>query len=525
MNIKELIQTKTLMVQGTTSDAGKTTLVCGLGRVFKRKGIKVAPFKPQNMALNSAVTIDGGEIGRAQALQAQACDLEPICDFNPVLLKPSSDIGCQVIINGKVAAQLDAQNYHDYKPNAMEAVLKAHQRLSTDFESILVEGAGSPAEINLRDRDIANMGFAEEVDCPVILIADIDKGGVFAHLTGTLACLSESEQKRVIGFVINRFRGDPALLTSGLDWLEEKTGKPVLGVLPYLQGLHLDSEDSVAQEQVIDKPKLNVVIPVYPRASNHNDFDSLRAHPDVNVQLVGPQLIGAQATNSELQSNKPQADLLILPGSKNTQADLAWFKGQGWEDYLKRHLRYGGKVLAICGGLQMLGQEIKDPDGIESPQCKTIKGLGLLPFVTTLKANKELSLKNGVLDLPDQNKVDIQGYEIHAGDTLIDNSINTADIKQVVFDNDKLKASFGSGVLSDDDQIFASYWHGLMDTPAALTAILNWATDAKNAKNGSEFKHLDYQVLREQSINHLADSIEKEFDWDKLTAALNKFNG
>lgn len=522
MNIKELIQTKTLMVQGTTSDAGKTTLVCGLGRVFKRKGIKVAPFKPQNMALNSAVTIDGGEIGRAQALQAQACDLEPICDFNPVLLKPSSDIGCQVIINGKVAAQLDAQNYHDYKPTAMKAVLTAHARLSTDFESILVEGAGSPAEINLRDRDIANMGFAEEVDCPVILIADIDKGGVFAHLTGTLACLSESEQNRVIGFVINRFRGDPALLTSGLDWLEAKTGKPVLGVLPYLQGLHLDSEDSVAQEQVIDKPKLNVVIPVYPRASNHNDFDSLRAHPEVNVQLVGPQLIGAQATNSELQSNKPQADLLILPGSKNTQADLAWFKEQGWEDYLKRHLRYGGKVLAICGGLQMLGVEIKDPDGIESLYCKTTKGLGLLPFVTTLKANKELSLKSGILDLPGQHKVDIQGYEIHAGDTLKNNSVNTTDIKQVVFDNDKQKASFGSGVISDDNQIFASYWHGLMDTPATLTAILNWATDATN---GSEFKKVDYQALREQSINHLADSIEQEFDWDKLTAALNKFNG
>ncbi|PAJ72583.1 cobyric acid synthase CobQ [Pseudoalteromonas sp. NBT06-2] len=511
------------MVQGTTSDAGKTTLVCGLGRVFKRKGIKVAPFKPQNMALNSAVTIDGGEIGRAQALQAQACNLEPVCDFNPVLLKPSSDIGCQVIINGQIAAQLDAQNYHDYKPTAMKAVLKAHKRLAEKFESILVEGAGSPAEINLRDRDIANMGFAEEVDCPVILIADIDKGGVFAHLTGTLACLSESEQNRVIGFVINRFRGDAALLTSGLDWLEEQTGKPVLGVLPYLQGLHLDSEDSVALEQVIDKPKLNVVIPVYPRTSNHNDFDSLRAHPDVNVQLVGPQLMRAQATNSELQSNKPKADLLILPGSKNTQADLTWFKEQGWEEYIKRHLRYDGKVLAICGGLQMLGIEIKDPNGIESPQCKTTQGLGLLPLITTLQANKALSLKKGMLQLPGQNKVAIQGYEIHTGNTfIVDEPLNNlADIQQVVFDNDELNACFGSGVISEDNQIFASYWHGLMDTPEALTAILNWATDSVI---GSGFKHVDYQALREHSINHLADNIEQEFDWNKLTAALKKFN-
>ena len=236
---------KTLMVQGTTSDAGKSTLVAALCRVLYRRGMRVAPFKPQNMALNSAVTIDGGEIGRAQAVQAQACGLAPHTDFNPVLLKPNSDTGCQVIIHGKVVCNLEAVGYHAYKPIAMQAVLESYQRLQSQYDCVIVEGAGSPAEINLRENDIANMGFAEAVDCPVILIADIDRGGVFAHIVGTLALLSESERARVIGFVINRFRGDIALLQPGLDWLEQETGKPVLGVIPYLHGLHIEAEDAV----------------------------------------------------------------------------------------------------------------------------------------------------------------------------------------------------------------------------------------------------------------------------------------
>ena len=237
---------KTLMVQGTTSDAGKSTLVAALCRVFANQGVNVAPFKPQNMALNSAVTHDGGEIGRAQALQAVAAKVAPEIDFNPILLKPNSDTGAQVIIHGRAISNMEADSYHDYKKVAMEAVLTSHNRLAKRFDLLLVEGAGSPAEINLRANDIANMGYAEKVDCPVIIIADIDKGGVFAHLVGTLALLSESEQARVKGFVINRFRGDISLLQGGLDWLEEYTGKPVLGVLPYLHDLALDAEDAVA---------------------------------------------------------------------------------------------------------------------------------------------------------------------------------------------------------------------------------------------------------------------------------------
>jgi adenosylcobyric acid synthase len=257
---------KSLMIQGTTSDAGKSTLVAGICRVLYRRGIRVAPFKPQNMALNSAVTIDGGEIGRAQAVQAQACGLQPHSDMNPVLLKPTSDEGAQVVIQGQVKFNLLASAYHDYKPTAMKAVLESWHRLAAQYDSLIIEGAGSPAEINLRAGDIANMGFAEAVDCPVILIADIDRGGVFAHIVGTLALLSKSEQARIQGFVINRFRGDIALLQPGLDWLEQETGKPVIGVLPYLHGLHIEAEDAIPRDahNSDNVGKLRIIAPVLP---------------------------------------------------------------------------------------------------------------------------------------------------------------------------------------------------------------------------------------------------------------------
>ncbi len=280
---------RTLMVQGTTSDAGKSTLVTALCRWLARRGVAVVPFKPQNMALNSAVTADGGEIGRAQAVQAQACRLAPHTDMNPVLLKPNTDIGAQVIIHGRAVTSMDAAAYHDYKRVAMEAVLASHGRLAAAYRVVMVEGAGSPAEINLRANDIANMGFAEAVDCPVILVADIDRGGVFAHLVGTLELLSDSERERVKGFVINRFRGDIALLQPGLDWLEARTGKPVLGVLPYVSDLHLEAEDAIDTRQAAKVgPRLKVVVPVLPRISNHTDFDPLRLHPQVELSFVGP---------------------------------------------------------------------------------------------------------------------------------------------------------------------------------------------------------------------------------------------
>lgn len=340
------------MIQGTTSDAGKSLLVTALGRALARRGIDVAPFKPQNMALNSAVTDDGGEIGRAQAVQARACKLPPERDMNPVLLKPNTDIGAQVIIQGLAIGAMDAQDYHRYKRIARDAVLESYRRLAQRHAVLLVEGAGSPAEINLRANDIANMGFAETVDCPVILIADIDRGGVFAHLVGTLALLSATEQARVAGFVINRFRGDIALLQPGLDWLEDYTGKPVLGVLPYLNGLYLEAEDALPRTPApatAAGPSLRVIVPALPRISNHTDFDPLRWHDQVDFRFIGPD------------EPIPDADWVILPGSKSVRNDLDWLRRQGWVQAMQRHLRYGGKLMGICGGWQRSGRPGRYP--------------------------------------------------------------------------------------------------------------------------------------------------------------------
>src|SRR6185437_187758 len=393
------------MVQGTTSDAGKSTLVAGLCRVLRRRGVRVAPFKPQNMALNSAVGIDGGELGRAQALQAQAAAIPPTVDLNPVLLKPSTDEHCQVIVHGRVVAEICAWGYHDYKRIAREAVLTSHERLRREFEVIVVEGAGSPAEINLREGDIANMGFAEAVDCPVVLIADIDRGGVFAHIVGTLALLSESERNRVRGFVINRFRGDLSLLQPGLDWLERHTGKPVLGVLSYLHGLHLDAEDGISRDASAAGPRpvdaLRVVVPVVPRISNHTDFEPLAHHPQVHLRYI------------DATTPPPPADLVILPGSKSVRADLEWLRARCWPEYLARHLRYGGKVLGICGGLQMLGEVIADPEGVEGDTGES-PGLGYLDLRTVLLPGKRLCNVSGHLRV---DGAPIRGYEIHAGRT------------------------------------------------------------------------------------------------------------
>jgi adenosylcobyric acid synthase len=471
----------TLMVQGTTSDAGKSTLVTALCRWLKRHGAGVVPFKPQNMALNSAVTADGGEIGRAQAVQAQACGLEPHTDMNPVLLKPNSDTGAQVIIHGRAVTTMNAVAYHGYKQIAMQAVLASHARLGEQYPVIMVEGAGSPAEINLRANDIANMGFAEAVDCPVLLVADINRGGVFAHLVGTLELLSPSEQARVKGFVINRFRGDIALLKPGLDWLEARTGKPVVGVLPYVMDLHLEAEDGLDQRQT-DKAEqvLNVVVPILPRISNHTDFDPLRLHPQVNLQFIA----AGQAI--------PPADLIILPGSKSVRGDLAHLRANGWDTAIERHLRYGGKVLGICGGLQMLGQQLHDPLGLEGAAGSS-PGLGLLEMSTVLEAEKQLRNVRGHLAL---ENAEVLGYEIHAGVTT-GPALSRAAVR---LDDGRV-----DGACSLDGQILGTYLHGLFESPQACSALLRWA-GLKNVEQ------VDYHALRERDIERLADLVENHLD-------------
>lgn len=480
----------TLMIQGTTSDAGKTTVVAALCRWLARQGVSVAPFKPQNMALNSAVTVDGGEIGRSTALQALACGLEPHSDMNPVLLKPQSDRGAQVILRGKVHGNMDALDYHAYKAEAMQSVMSAWRDLSSRYDVIIAEGAGSPAEINLRTNDIANMGFAEAADCPVLLVGDIDRGGVFAQLVGTLELVSGSERSRTKGFIINRFRGDIALLEPGLDWLTERTGKPVAGVLPYLHGLVIDAEDSVGTSGSSEAGALNVIVPVIPRISNHNDFDPLRLHPGVNLQFIGPD------------QPIPPADLIVLPGSKSTRHDLQWLKSQGWPEAIRKHLRYGGKVFGICGGFQMLGREVLDPDGLEGEAGRT-EGLGLLDLSTRMVAGKQLKEVAGVLNLG-AGTAKFTGYEMHNGVT----TGAAFDRPLAMLDGNP------DGAINDDGQVMGTYVHGIFDEAEAASEILQWAGLRRQGQA------VDYKAHRLEQLDRLADLVEDCLDIDFLNKLL-----
>jgi len=484
---------RTLMVQGTTSGAGKTTLVAGLCRLLVRRGLRVAPFKPQNMALNSAVAQDGGEIARAQALQAMAARIAPRTDMNPVLLKPVSDTRAQLVVSGKPRAELEAGEYQAWKPRLLQPVLEAYSRLHAEFDAVIVEGAGSPAEINLREHDIANMGFAEAVDCPVVLVADIDRGGVFAHLLGTLDCLDGSERARIVGFVINRFRGDRSLLEPGTAWLQERTGKPVLGVLPFLQGLALEAEDALPERAAArEGARFRVAVPVYPRISNHTDLDALRMHPGVDVRFIGP----GEAL--------PAADLVMLAGSKNMRADLEFLRAQGWDKAILRHVRYGGKAIGLCGGMQVLGVSIRDPLGVEGEPGES-RGLGLLDLETTLEPRKMLRNVSGMV-FPGQNRsAPFEGYEIHVGVTR-----GPALERPAV-----LMAGLPDGAISEDDRVLGTYAHGIFDRPEACAALLDWA-GLRGARG------VDLAARREESLERLADCIEANLDFARLEPYLTR---
>ncbi len=480
------------MIQGTTSDAGKSTVVAALCRWLHRQGVSVAPFKPQNMALNSAVTVDGGEIGRSTALQALACGLEPHSDMNPVLIKPQTDCGAQVILRGQVYGNMDAVDYHAYKAEARHSVQAAWQALRERYDVIIAEGAGSPAEINLRANDIANMGFAEMVNCPVLLVGDIDRGGVFAQLVGTLELIAASERARTRGFIINRFRGDIALLEPGLDWLTERTGKPVNGVLPYLHGLVLDAEDAVGTSSEHEAGALKIVVPVLPRISNHNDFDPLRLHPGVELTFVGPQ------------QTPPPADVIILPGSKHTRNDLDWLRSNGWAEVVERHLRYGGHLFGICGGFQMLGQRVDDPEGLEG-KPGTTAGLGWLETQTRMVPGKQLTRVRGTLTVPgNAETVAVSGYEIHNGVTT-----GTGLQRPLLNLDDK-----PDGAISTDGRVMGTYLHGVFDEPAACAALLaHWGLNDQG-------RAVDYAAHRQQQLDRLADAVEDCLDTEWLKALL-----
>ena len=481
------------MLQGTGSDVGKSLLVAGLCRAYKHRGLRVRPFKPQNMSNNAAVTADGGEIGRAQALQALACSVQPTTDMNPVLLKPQSEIGSQVIVNGRIWRNAKAREYYQLKPKLIDAVQNSFNRLCRNSDLILVEGAGSAAEVNLRAGDIANMGFALRTGVPVALVGDVDRGGVLASLVGTKKLLGDPECELVCGYIINRFRGDLSLFDSALDVITRETSWASLGVVPYFPAAkNLPKEDSmgIGQENENKHATIQIVVPVISRISNFDDMDPLQAEPDVNVRFIQP--------GNALPGN---ADLVVLPGSKSTISDLQFLRDQGWDIDLKAHLRRGGRVLGLCGGYQMLGNRVADPEGVEGEK-REIKGLGWLNVETTLTTTKTLVAVRG---RERETGTEVHGYEMHVGNTT---GPGTSHPFLALPGHDE-------GAQSRDGKIMGCYLHGLFRADSFRHAFLN---RIKQRDSTSVF----YDQKVDNTLNTLADHLETHLNLDRILELANR---
>ena len=476
---------KAIMIQGAGSNVGKSMLVAGLCRAAVKRGLSVAPFKPQNMSNNAAVTSDGGEIGRAQALQARACGLAPHTDMNPVLLKPETDVGAQVIVQGKRFATMKAREYGSKKAELIPKVLESYHRIAQARDLIVIEGAGSPAEINLRDGDIANMGFAEAAGCPVILIGDIDRGGVIAQLVGTDAILPDADRARIKGFAINKFRGDPTLFADGMTAIADHTGWARLGIVSWFEDAWKLPAEDVMDVATRKGGAIKIAVPRLNRIANFDDLDPLTAQPDVTVEIIeaGRPLPG-------------DADLVLIPGSKSTIADLAHFRAQGWDVDLHAHVRRGGHVLGICGGYQMLGREIADPDGIEGP-ATSVAGLGLLDVSTVMSAQKRVTLSNATYDATGDP---VAGYEIHIGDT------HGPDRKNAWLTLD----GRSEGAASADGRIRGCYLHGLFTSDGFRAAYMEGI--------GAPVQTMHYDAGIEAALDALAEHIETCLDVDRLLA-------
>ncbi|WP_034458374.1 cobyric acid synthase [Buttiauxella noackiae] len=495
-----------IMVQGTASDVGKSMLVAGLCRIFAQGGHRTAPFKSQNMALNSGITPDGKEMGRAQIFQAEAAGIAPDVRMNPVLLKPTSDRKAQVILMGKVATNMDAVTYHNYKPQLKTQIREVYQSLASEHDVMVLEGAGSPAEINLRDRDIVNMGMAELAQCPVILVADIDRGGVFASIYGTIALLLEHEKWRVKGVIINKFRGDVALLYSGIEQIEALTGVPVLGVMPWLD-VDLEDEDSVVLQRgkydEVTAKELDIAVLKLPYMSNFTDFNALAAQPDVRLRYVSKP--------DELQ----KCDLVIVPGSKNTLGDLRWLRENGLEQALLTHHSHDGAVLGICGGYQMLGQHIYDE--VESGFGE-MPGIGLLDVVTRFASEKTTTRVAGQVQaqLPGvftaSSGTALQGYEIHMGETQ--RGENTVPFATFTECNTQPYHNV-DGAISEDGRVLGTYLHGLFDSGDFTRSLLN-SLRLRKGLNAWEGEVFDYQNHKEQQFNILADAMRENIDISRI---------
>jgi adenosylcobyric acid synthase len=482
------------MLQGTGSDVGKSLLVAGLGRAYTRRGLAVRPFKPQNMSNNAAVTADGGEIGRAQALQARACRLAPSADMNPVLLKPQSEAGAQLVIQGRVTGNVAARDYRRQAPDLLPRVLESFTRLAEGADLVLIEGAGSPAEINLRRGDIANMGFAEAADVPVALIGDIDRGGVIASLVGTVDLLEPSERARLKGFVVNKFRGDPALFEDGMAVIEARTGLRALGLVPWFaEAARLPAEDSVSLDSRRygdgEPQAIRIAVPRLPRIANFDDLDPLAAEPDVSLILIAP---GRPLPHD--------ADIVLLAGSKATRADLAALYAEGWDIDIRAHARRGGGVIGLCGGYQMLGREVRDPDGVEGPPGVT-PGLGLLDVTTTLSKSKTLR-DVAALDLRSEQFV--RGYEIHMGLTT---GPGCARPFLALDGRDE-------GAMSDDGRIAGCYLHGLFMADGWRRAFLD---GVRRARGMDPLRNtIDYDAEIDAVLDRLADHLARAIDLDRV---------
>jgi adenosylcobyric acid synthase len=502
MEGQEKIRAKPVMVQGTSSHVGKSVLTAAVCRILKQRGFKVAPFKAQNMALNAFVTKGGGEIGRAQALQAEAARCEPTVDMNPVLLKPTADSLTQVIVQGKVYGVMSAKQYHGFKKEVRSFVLESYTRLASLYDVIVIEGAGSPSEINLREDDFVNMGMAEMAGSPVVMVGDIDRGGVFASIVGTMELLSEAEKKRVKGFIINKFRGDIDLLKPGLTFLSDRTGVPVLGVVPYMGQLNLPDEDGVALEGLrADKTsaggELKIVVLKLPRISNFTDFDPLKLEPGVFVDFtVDP-------------GGLEGADMAIIPGSKNTIGDLMWLKKRGFTGALKRLEKRGGMVAGICGGFQMMGVVIEDPFGVES-DMKKAEGIKLIDRHTVLTEKKKTFQVTAELSGPGVKEgIRVRGYEIHMGDTD-----GGGRPFAIVKERNSKPVRVEDGYVSDDGNLWGTYIHGIFDDDRFRGALLNELRSRKgiSARRCSQ----SFAESQDKAISTFADVVEKGVDMERL---------
>ena len=482
---------RALMFQGTGSDVGKSLIVAGLCRLLTNRGLAVRPFKPQNMSNNAAVTGEGGEIGRAQALQARAARVAPSVDMNPILLKPQSEIGSQIVVQGRVFGNARAREYQARKPELMPYVLGSFANIRAQCDIVLVEGAGSASEVNLRANDIANMGFARAADVPVVLIGDIDRGGVIASLCGTAAVIDPDDAKLVAGFIVNKMRGDPGLFASGMSFVADRTGWVPIGLVPHFRDAHrLPAEDVLGLEASPANPgsqagrRVRIVVPVLPRIANFDDLDPLRLEPSVELVL--------------LRNGVPlpvDTDLVILPGSKATIADLVALRACGWDADIIAHARRGGRVLGLCGGYQMLGRGIADPDGVEGPPGRA-DGLGLLDITTELVGDKSLAAVNGrtVAD-----NVAVAGYEMHIGRTT-----GPGTQRPLL----RLDDGRADGAISADGRVAGTYLHGFFAGEAQRAAWL--------LRLGAPASSLDYEALVEQTLDGLAAHLDAHLDVERM---------